>query len=244
MATISRRLESAFGDLSWNYNIFQHSRTAYNTVPYRYSIEISLTSKILEFPMLYKNTVISTLIENKECKKLVIDLSNILYSDMVTTVKTADTMICKFFTGGSNARLFKFANAKGDIYYGHNGIILDKDFKVLMCLFVRLQWDKETSSGTLLQPVLKINPWVFNNQQEFMSKAIIQKIIPLSLKGVYISSIEPRVNTSTFPRYQIKVDDFKEFITTPTPPHFSENINNELNQTLIDNMSDLNSLLQ
>lgn len=240
MATISIGLTGAFGNLGWSWQYLKHDNIGNNVKhPFKYSIDIPLNNDILEFPALCKATILQILSSGTAIDRLILPLDSV--RDYFTPVKTADTMIKYFFNSYYYHKLVKYTNGKGINYYGHQGIILDKDFNILMCIFYRLQWDRETIKGKFLQPILKINPLVFKHQQEFMSKAIIQKIIPLSLNTVSINSCVSWVDAETFPNHKIVVEDMNDLLKTPTPPLYNENINDVLNQVLIDNMSDLDS---
>ena len=239
MAVISSRLHSAFNNLGSVYVVFKHSNIGDNAkCPFRYSIDIPLDREILEFPLLFKDTVIDAITKDSTLTKLTIGLDTI--REYLTPVKTADTMVSNFFNAYNYHRLSKYQNGKGNYYYGHKGIILDNDFNPLMCIFYRIKWNEVETQREVLQPILKVSPWVFNNQQEFMAKAIIQKIIPLSLNPIYISSSH-RLTDVTFPKYKVVIEDMDNLITSPTPPPYSDSIDDDLNQILIYNISDLDS---
>lgn len=78
-------------------------------------------------------------------------------------------------------RLRKFVTSKGETYYGGKGILLNKDFKILLLCVKRLFKKPDEDSYDLYnyKGICYISDRVFENTEDFMSKNIIKKIIPI-----------------------------------------------------------------
>lgn len=160
------------------------------------------------------------------------------------TVKTADSMLKKFFSINNRTRLHKAVNGDGTVYYGSRGVIFDKDFNMLACLCLTADWNQEEHNWRYSNSILRVSHWVFEHQQEFMAKAIIQKIIPLCLDEHTVYGNNFSFVGRVMDKCQIVIDDYSSVVVKPTKPSPNSCSDERLNQILVDNIDDIISLVQ
>ena len=159
--------------------------------------------------------------------------------------RTADSIVNVFFSRVDfNQRLQKVTTNKGEVYYGGRGIILDKDFNILLlCTIVckKIEYgDRQVMS--YYKPIIHVSPQVFLRGEGLIDKTILKKIIPF-----YVSHNIGTVSTSTYFRSdipegtkpQILIDDVSKFIENPTKPTPQKCSDSVLNQLLVDNIDDV-----
>ena len=159
--------------------------------------------------------------------------------------RTADSIVSDFFLRTSfNRRLQKITTNKGEVYYGGKGIILDKDFNILLlCTIVckKIEY-REGQVMSYYKPMIHVSPQVFLKGESLICKSILKKIIPF-----YVSHNIDSVTTHAYFRSdipegtkpQILIDDVSKFIENPikpTPQKYSDEV---LNQLLMDNIDDV-----
>lgn len=175
----------------------------------------------------YNNKIIISLYENTS----------------VVSSNTFDNCIKYFFAKTPwYKRLRKIITRKGDVYYGGKGIIFNKDYEPLLMCTIKVSYKKNEVSGnvndlTYIRPVIYINPTVFENQNDMICKGIVKKVIPYYANNTvnlpYFQYLDS--NESTNRNVLTIIDNFDKFFETPIEPKSFENIQEELNQTLIDN---------
>ena len=159
--------------------------------------------------------------------------------------RTANSIVSDFFLRTSfNQRLQKVTTNKGEVYYGGKGIILDKDYNILLlCTIVCKKIDyREGQVMSYYKPMIHVSPQVFLKGESLICKSILKKIIPF-----YVSHNIDSVTTHAYFRSdipegtkpQILIDDVSKFIENPikpTPQKYSDEV---LNQLLMDNIDDV-----
>lgn len=215
--------------------------------------EINMFSKYLEIPIEREVEcpifvkwemceILNNIFSEKEgarssVEKAIVPIYN---NNFLGTYKTADTIIKNFFA--SNYRLSSCSNGKGELFFGGPGVILDADFNILFLLSFKviLQGDKWVPQ----RPVVRVDNSVFVDQQKFMNKAIIQKVLPLCLEPALIG-VHPQNNNFIqevrVSYCDIIVQDCKTLLKSPKEPSVNIDINKEFNQTLADNINEVMS---
>ena len=148
-------------------------------------------SDILDIPLMLDN---GQLKDYLQCKKVKIPL---FVNDSEPPRKTFDPFIKDCFTRTPHyVRLRKFVTSKGETYYGGKGILLNKDFKILLlCVkrYFKKPTDKESYDLYNYKEICYISDRVFENTEDFMSKNIIKKIIPIFRTKYSRYSINPEI---------------------------------------------------
>lgn len=245
MAAASNSLRYSFKRLLYGRDIgyYLSARVSELNMFSKY-LEIPITKEI-EYPIFVKEEMDSMLndilSENEEVRFNIEKVIVPIYStSAIGRYKTADIMIRHFFD--CSYRLSVCNNGKGEFFFGGPGIILDADFNILFLLSfkVALQGDK----WVLQRPIVRVDNSVFVDQQKFMNKAIIQKLLPLCLEPVRIgvdSQNNNFVQELRIPYCDIIVQDCKTLLTSPKEPSVNIDMNKELNQTLVDNVNEIMS---
>ena len=158
--------------------------------------------------------------------------------------RTADSIVSAFFRVDFNQRLQKVTTNKGEVYYGDKGIILDKDFNILLLCTIackKIEYgDRQVMS--YYKPIIHVSPQVFLRGEGLIDKTILKKIIPFyvshSIDGIYTHAyFGDSIPAGTKP--QILIDDVSKFIENPIKPTPQKCSDDVLNQILIDNIDDV-----
>lgn len=209
---------------------------------------VDVSSDEIEVPTFARSVVESTVRKNlryphiSHVGKIVIPMYVNTYN---LTARTADSIVNIFFSRTNfNQRLQKVTTNKGEVYYGGKGIILDKDFNILLlCTIVcRKIEDAGKQMMSYYKPVIHVGPQVFLRNEGLMSKSILKKIIPF-----YISHNMDSINTHNYfwdgipegTKPQVLIDDVNRFIEHPAKPSPQKCSDDILNQLLIDNVDDV-----
>lgn len=210
---------------------------------FRKNLIVDLEGEELEIPVIARihcETILTTPEIPQQVQKIVLPLYDNLYS---ITKRTFDSVIRQFFAGVSfSDRLQKITTAKGEVYYGGKGIILDKDLApILLCtLKARKDYGEYMNTITYYRPVCHISPKVFTESTSLMNKGIIKRVIPfyttenVALPDSYMCRSAIRSST-----VEIIIDDFSRFFVEPVKPTPSTCSNEILNQCLVDNLDDI-----
>lgn len=133
-------------------------------------------SDILDIPLMLNNGRLDEYIQYKKVK------IPLFVNDGEPPRKTFDPFIRDCFTRTPHyIRLRKFVTSKGETYYGGKGILLNKDFKILLLCIKRYfkKPDEESYNFHNWEEICYISDRVFENPEDFISKNIIKKIIPI-----------------------------------------------------------------
>lgn len=218
---------------------------------FRKNLIVDLEGEELEIPVIARihcETILTSLLREEkitpempqQVQKIVLPLYDNTYS---ITKRTFDSIIRQFFAGVRfSDRLQKITTAKGEVYYGGKGIILDKDLApILLCtLKARKGYGEYMNTITYYRPVCHISPKVFTESTSLMNKGIIKRVIPfyttenVTLPDTYMCRCATRSST-----VEIIIDDFSRFFVEPVKPTPSTCSNEILNQCLVDNLDDI-----
>ena len=207
---------------------------------------IDISSDEIEVPTFARSAVESVVKDklkfpSKSVNKIVIPM----YMNTAPYLgRVADSIVRELFKTDFNQRLKKITTSKGEIYYGGKGIILDKDFNILLlCTLICKKverWGEQVMS--YYKPIIHVNPQVFLKSESLIEKSILKRIIPFYLlNGIgYVTS--GAYFTTDFPeetKPQIVIDDVSKFIENPVKPTPQKCSDNILNQILVDNADDV-----
>ena len=209
---------------------------------------IDVSSDEIEVPVFAKpavESVISVKLEfphTTHTSKIVIPMYVNTYNQQR---RTADSIVSDFFSRVDfNRRLQKVTTNKGEVYYGGRGIILDKDFNILLlCTIVCKKMEyRDRQVMSYYKPMIHVSPQVFLRGDSLINKAILKKVIPF-----YISHNINTVGTYYYftnaipegTKPQILIDDVSKFIENPTKPTPQKCSDDVLNQLLVDNIDDV-----
>ena len=159
--------------------------------------------------------------------------------------RTADSIVSAFFRVDFNQRLQKVTTNKGEVYYGGRGIILDKDFNILLLCTIackKIEYgDRQVMS--YYKPIIHVSPQVFLSGEGLIDKSILKKIIPFYLSQniglIYTANPDFVSDIPEGTKPQILIDDVSKLIENPvkpTPQKYSDDV---LNQILADNADDV-----
>lgn len=216
-----------------------------NIVYSRY-LNIDLTKESIEFPVLLRSSI-HNIIPRLFSEDSYTEMSIPLYFGGISfNRRTFDSVIKDLFyrTSFSN-RLTKIIHNE-DVYYGMKGIILDSEFNILVLCTLTYSKAEETETKPLnyIKSTIYINPKVFINDKDFMNKGIVKKLLPCYLSNPIrpYGSISVKYPSIITPEVVIK-DVTKDFIYCPSKPEVRSDINDVLNQVLVDNVSEILTLI-
>ena len=161
------------------------------------------------------------------------------------STRTADSIVNIFFSRTTfHQRLQKVTTNKGEVYYGGKGIILDKDFNILLlCTIACRKIEHEGRQiRSYYKPIRHVSPQVFLRNEGLINKSILKKIVPF-----YISHNIDGINTRDYfwddipegTKPQVLIDDVNRFIEYPVKPSPQKCSDDVLNQLLVDNIDDV-----
>lgn len=209
---------------------------------------IDVSSDEIEVPV-FARSVVESVVRDKLQFPHITHASKIVIPMYVNTynksMRTADSIVKTFFSRVSfSQRLQKVTTNKGEVYYGGKGIILDKDFNILLlCTIVckRMEY-RGMQMMSYYKPMIHVSPQVFLRGEGLVDKSILKKIIPF-----YVSHNINIVDTHVYFRSdipegtkpQILIDDVSKFIENPAKPTPQKCSDDMLNQILVDNIDDV-----
>ena len=199
---------------------------------------IDVSSDEIEVPVFAKSAVESVVRDKLEFP-YVSHVNKIIIPMYVNTYtqsrRTADSIVGEFFSRVNfNQRLQKVITNKGEVYYGGKGIILDKDFNILLLctLACRRMEYRGRQVMSYYKPIIHVGPQVFLRDEGLIDKSILKKIIPFYLSQ---NICQTRTNpdfVSDIPegtKPQILIDDVSKLIerpVKPTPQKYSDDVLN------------------
>ena len=209
---------------------------------------IDISSNEIEVPTFARSVVESTVRKNLEYPhishvgKIVIPMYVNTYN---LATRTADSIVNIFFSRTTfHQRLQKVTTNKGEVYYGGKGIILDKDFNILLLCTIVCRKIEHGGRHIMsyYKPIIHVNPQVFLKNEGLINKSILKKIIPF-----YISHNIGSVNTHDYffdgileeTKPQVLIDDVNKFMEHPVKPSPQKCSDDVLNQLLTDNADDV-----
>ena len=159
--------------------------------------------------------------------------------------RTADSIVVEFFSRVDfNQRLQKVITNKGEVYYGGKGIILDKNFNILLLctLACRRMEYRGRQVMSYYKPIIHVSPQVFLRSEGLINKSILKKIIPFYVSqniGQVYSSYDFISDIPEGTKPQILIDDVSKLIENPVKPTPQKCSDDVLNQILADNADDV-----
>lgn len=229
-------------------NVTNNETTLDNHNAFNRLFVIDVSSDEIEVPV-FAESAVESVIRDKLEFPYVSHVNKIIIPMYVNTYtqlrRTADCIVREFFSGVNfNKRLQKVITNKGEIYYGSKGIILDKDFNILLLctLACRRMEYRDRQVMSYYKPIIHVSPQVFLRGEGLIEKSILKKIIPF-----YVSqNIDPiRTNpgfVNDIPegtKPQILIDDVSKLIENPVKPTPQKCSDDVLNQILADNADDV-----
>ena len=209
---------------------------------------IDVSSDEIEVPVFAKSAV-ESVVKDRLKFPYVSHVNKIIIPMYVNTYtqsrRTADCIVREFFSGVNfDRRLQKIITNKGEVYYGNRGIILDKDFNILLLctLACRRTEYRGRQVMSYYKPIIHVSPQVFLIGEGLIEKSILKRIIPF-----YVSQdIDPVWADSDFvndipegTKPQILIDDVSKLIESPVKPTPQKCSDDVLNQILADNVDDV-----
>ena len=209
---------------------------------------IDVSSDEIEVPVFAKSAIESVVRDKLEfpyvshVNKIIIPMYVNTYTQLR---RTADCIVREFFSGVNfDRRLQKIITNKGEVYYGNRGIILDKDFNILLLctLACRRTEYRGRQVMSYYKPIIHVSPQVFLMGGGLIEKSILKRIIPF-----YVSQdIDPVCTNPDFvndipegTKPQILIDDVSKLIENPVKPTPQKCSDDVLNQILADNVDDV-----
>ena len=209
---------------------------------------IDVSSDEIEVPVFAKSAVESVVRDRLEfpyvshVNKIIIPMYVNTYTQLR---RTADCIVREFFSGVNfDRRLQKIITNKGEVYYGNRGIILDKDFNILLLctLACRRTEYRGRQVMSYYKPIIHVSTQEFLKGGGLIEKSILKRIIPF-----YVSQdIDPVWADSDFvndipegTKPQILIDDVSKLIENPVKPTPQKCSDDVLNQILADNVDDV-----
>ena len=209
---------------------------------------IDVSSDEIEVPVFAKFAVESVVRDRLEppyvshVNKIIIPMYANTYTQ---SRRTADSIVGEFFLRVDfKKRLQKVITNKGEIYYGGKGIILDKDFNILLLctLACRRMEHRGRQIMSYYKPIIHISPQVFLRGEGLIAKSILKKIIPFYLSQNIDTIYTNPGFISDIPegtKPQILIDDVSKLIENPVKPTPQKCSDDVLNQILADNADDV-----
>ena len=229
-------------------NVTNNETTLDNHNAFNRLFVIDVSSDEIEVPVFAKSAVESVVRDKLELP-YVSHVNKIIIPMYVNTYtqsrRTADSIVGEFFSGVDfNRRLQKVITNKGEVYYGGKGIILDKDFNILLlCTLAcrRMEYGGRQVMS-YYKPIIHVSPQVFLRGEGLIDKSILKKIIPF-----YVSQNIGPVYTNPYfvsdipegTKPQILIDDVSKLIENPVKPTPQKCSDDVLNQILADNADDV-----
>ena len=209
---------------------------------------IDVSSDEIEVPVFAESAVESVIRDKLEfpyvshVNKIIIPM----YVNTYTQLKrTADCIVREFFSGVNfDKRLQKVITNKGEVYYGNKGIILDKDFNILLLctLACRRAEYRGRQVMSYYKPIIHVSPQVFLMGEGLIEKSILKRIIPFYVSqniGPVCTNPDFVNDTPEGTKPQILIDDVSKLIENPVKPTPQKCSDDVLNQILADNADDV-----
>lgn len=240
---------SSYGPIN-QYQTPNRSITNYeNNSYFNHFFRVKLTEDKFEIPIYARSVVKDYIYKNGNNQKDFI-MPFITCIKIPPAYRTADSLIksLTFFTASLRSSYLAARSYKGELYYGTDGIIFNKDMVPL--LFNVLEAHRNSNNRIVYTKAkCYIHPSVFYTDG-IVEKCIINKILPSYMQnGIYINidNINKEIdnlsgnNSNYYSRVKPEVivkDIGDTFICKPIAPPVTFN-NEDINQFLINNIDDI-----
>lgn len=231
------------------YNLLFNKNNVYNKI---FTIETE-KDNTFEIPI-FNKYLVEYILSNKikpvdGLNKDIIFKFPIYQNSNIENCASSTTLLNKMLSTDNNKVLTLCIYKDEYEYYGGNGIILDKEFNILLLSVLKAEINKHDDIFKLVykKPILYVSPLIFSEPKDPLNKIIINKIIPYYVNNVtpymnhYIASNIKRLENNCR-KADIIIKDCNNYITSPEPPKVSEDINEELNTFIVDNIKDIENL--
>lgn len=219
-------------------------------------LRTDISGNEVDVPLNCREEVENAIYENYSVSGTVKEFSVALYENSYPQSKrTANTIFKAFQQFDRNNRMLKITTNKGEVYYGGNGFILDKNYNILL-LYVLHGVKNPDRTVTYKTGRIYVNPKVFVSNN-LLEKGIIKTIIPTFVKRginihtgsngaisqeivMHIYGPNGRIVRTTNPLPEIVVSDVtSRFIVKPkklTPSTFN---NETMNDYLLEHLDEV-----
>lgn len=152
----------------------------------------------------------------------------------------AETMLKRFARQSAcYGRLVKATTPKGEVYYGNNGVILDKNFdplflstKIITCEDGEFRNSRHIFAG---ETTIYLSPKVFTNDQGMLNKSLAKKGIAFYLSNNISTSYWDNENQ----RAKIVIDDMSRFFRKVEKPNVNALSKESFTEVLKDNIDEV-----
>lgn len=155
-----------------------------------------------------------------------IPLNTPIHIQRYATIDPILRTLCRY---SSYTRLNGVSNTKGNVYYGSNGLILDKDFNPLVLVTRKVHWD---DNGVIHYGnfTVHLHPNIFINDKDPLCHSIATKGITFFLTQLIVWDCE---------KAKVVIDDCSNFVTKPNEPDITKASTKYYNTLLKRNINDV-----
>ena len=219
-------------------------------------LKTDISGNEVDVPLNCRGAVEGAIYENYVVSGTVKEFSVALYENNYPQSKrTANAIFKAFQQFDRRNRMLKITTNKGEVYYGGNGFILDKDYNILL-LYVLHGIKNPDRTVTYKTGRIYVNPKVFVSN-DLLEKGIIKTVIPAFVQegiridtsniGVTAQEINVSIRNSngfvvqvTSPLPEIIVADVtNRFIVKPKKPTPSTFNNEAMNDYLLEHLDEV-----
>lgn len=219
-------------------------------------LKTDISGNEVDVPLNCRRAVEGAIYENYLVSGTVKEFSVALYENNYPRSKrTANAIFKAFQQFDRRNRMLKITTNKGEVYYGGNGFILDKDYNILL-LYVLHGIKNPDRTVTYKTGRIYVNPKVFVSN-DLLEKGIIKTVIPAFVQGginintgsngatsqeivMPIHRPDGRIAGTTNPLPEIVVADVTDrFIVKPKKPTPSTFNNEAMNDYLLEHLDEV-----
>ena len=257
---LNRQLHGIFlnrGAVEFPDYIKPHLVLEHNNV-FNLFLRVDISGPEIDVPLMCKYRVEEGLLRNYDYPNSVKEVAVTLFENSYAqTRRTANAIFKTFLMNDTRDRLMKITTNTGEVYYGGNGYILDKDYNILILYTLHGVMEDRTlhyKTGRIY-----VNPKVFVSNG-IVEKGIIKTVIPAfvqegiringaNIEGVTYQEINThmpirneygRITGYTSPIPEIVVADVTgRFIVKPKKPTPSTFNNEAMNDYLLEHLDEV-----
>ena len=193
------------------------------------SLKVEVNPEGCTIPCFMKPTVSRLLSENGGNPfTLIIPLD---YFNMTRNYTSADPILKGFNRYRSSGILTKVCKSEEEVYYGGNGMILDRDYSPLLFSAIQIKYDTERMVTLVTGIEIHLHPKVFIDTDSVLTKSLAKKGMCFFLTRLPHGSENTKV--------RIVIDDSSDFVTRIKHVDANDSTNNSLNLLLKDNIDEV-----
>lgn len=256
-AQLNRQLHDIFmnrGDISFPHYIESHLAFKNNNV-FNLFLRVDISGPEIDVPLMCKYKVEEALFDNLHYPNYFKEVAVVLFeNNPIQSRRTANAIFKTFQRSDISNRMIKITTNTGEVYYGGNGYILDKDYNILILYTLHGVMNGYTlhyKTGRIY-----VNPKVFVSNG-LVEKGIIKTIIPSFVQeGITINTGSIGITTQEITTYivdehgllycnskplpEIIVADVTDrFIVRPKKPTPSTFNNDAMNDYLLEHLDEV-----